>query len=436
MLTRRIQVQTIADVLANQNGREHLSPERFYTPWREAYETILDAPPEERDQALREFAEGRQDGDTILGAVPGSKKEFQSLHDLAPSLRPVEWLWQWWVPREMITLLGASPGAGKSYVALDLARRVIEGDTFPDETSVSAADAKANVIYVDAEVVPVLINERVQAWGIDSRRFYLMYPRLGEMLDLGIREDQDRLIEMVYELDPSLVVVDSLSSINSKGENSVEDVRRVLSFLNVLANDYNCALLLIHHLRKQGALALSDVLTIDDFRGSSHIIAMSRSVLGLSVIQTGPEPDRNGPRRLESVKTNLGPYPEPIGVEFRPLHPIGVTLHYGAAPKEYKEPTKLDACIEWLKEILEETGEPMKPKEIIELGDEAGFCTVRPGARKMVDATNWQSLDLLSVVGADTQLKLVARKDGGEYASPSPTTPRSPPGWRRSSRSG
>lgn len=387
MLTRRIQIQAIADLLANRNGTKELSPERFNSPWREAYETVLEADADDRRQALIKFAEGRRDADTILGAIlgaePGSKPAFQSLHELAPTLRPVEWLWPLWIPRGMISLLGAVPGAGKSYVALDLARRVIESSTFPDHTPVPVSGA--NVIYVDAEVIPQLINERVKAWGMDSRRFYLMYPKLGEMLDLGETEYQERLIEMVYELKPALVVVDSLSSINSKGENNVEDVRRVLGFLNVLANDYNCGLLLIHHLRKRGAAPVADLLTIDDFRGSSHIIAMSRSVLGLSVIQTGPEPDRNGPRRLESVKTNLGPYPEPIGVEFRPLHPSGVMLHYGDAPEEYREPTKLDRCMEWLREILEEAGEPMKPKEIIELGEEADFSrgTIY-GARKQL----------------------------------------------------
>lgn len=38
----------------------------------------------------------------------------------------------------------------------------------------------------------------------------------------------------------------------------------------------------------------------------------------------------------------------------------------------------------------------------------------------MLDATSWRRLDMLSVIGADTQLKRVARNDGGEYAGPCP----------------
>ena len=66
---------------------------------------------------------------------------------------------------------------------------------------------------------------------------------------------------------------------------------------------------------------------------------MARSVLGLSLIQTGPEPDRNGPRRLEVVKTNLARYPEPLGVEFLSGYPAGVTLQYGPPPQAYRKPT-------------------------------------------------------------------------------------------------
>lgn len=74
----------------------------------------------------------------------------------AAGLPPVEWVWPSWLPRGMLSLLGAAPGAGKSLVALDLARRVIHCEAFPD--SARRADAGTfpggNVVYVDAEAVP------------------------------------------------------------------------------------------------------------------------------------------------------------------------------------------------------------------------------------------------------------------------------------------
>ena len=140
------------------------------------------------------------------------------------------------------------------------------------------------MIYVDAEAVPQIQNERMLAWGMDLGRVYPMLPpEPYGLLDLGCEGQQDTLIEMVHRLEPGLVVVDSLSSITMRGENNVEDVREILRFLGAVAGEWDVAVLLIHHLRKRGkGLPMMDVLTADDFRGSSHIIAMARSVMGLS----------------------------------------------------------------------------------------------------------------------------------------------------------
>ena len=309
MLTRRSQIQAIADHLAGlaNNNRQFQLPD-FEEPWQSALPGRPGGAGRTGDpEALRAVLANRPDRDAILGAilaaVPGEGLLFPSLREIAGSLPPIEWLWPDWIPRGMITLLGAVPGAGKSYLAMDLSRRIIVDEPFPDGAPQPLPGG--NVIYVDAESVPQILSERAQLWQMDTSRLYLMRPAGKLYIDFGDPADRDHLVEMALHLEPALIVVDSLGSISSKGENNVEDVRDLLGFLNRLALDTQCGLLLIHHLRKRGVLPLVDVLTVDDFRGSSHIIAMSRSVLGLSIVQAGPEPDRNGPRRLEVVKTNL-----------------------------------------------------------------------------------------------------------------------------------
>jgi hypothetical protein len=301
-------------------------------------------------------------------------RTYQSFAELSKTLQPIQWLWPDWIPQGMITLLGAVPGAGKSLVALDLAKRVIHGEAFPDGTA--NPHEGRNVIYVDAELVPQLINERVKMWQIDINKLFLMLPNPNGMIDFVQDEYRVRLWNMVETLRPGLVVIDSLSSVTSKGENTIEDMREVLGYLNELATTHQVGLLLIHHLRKRGnnQYQSSDDIGIDDFRGSSHIIAMSRSVIGLSVVQTAPEPDRNGPRKMEIVKTNLAAYPEPVGCELLPLHPKGIYLKWDTeAPKPYREPTQTEMCAEWLANALRDLGEPIRPKEVIEMAEEVGF---------------------------------------------------------------
>jgi hypothetical protein len=397
LIPRYIQCQIMAALLQGKLPEGFTAEEidrlyfAFEERWRHDLDTLL--------FAVQNEPEGVKRQSFISSFVTLSPKEREDIIAEAErevsiprlgelTLPEIEWVWKGWIPRGMLTLLGAMPSAGKSYLALDLARRVIGGMDFPDGSPVQKAGP---VIYVDAEGVPQIHNQRWRAWGIDDAAdLYLMGPAEGRlMIDLSEEIDRDRLVEWTFMKRPALIVVDSLSSISSRGENSVEDVRVVFSFLNRLAVDYRCGMVLIHHLRKPGAqLPLPKFLTFNDLRGSSHIVAMSRSIIGLHWVQTGPKQNLNDPRRMEVIKTNLGQYPEGIGVTFRPstADPEVAELVYGEPPEPWEEPTKKVECTEWLVALLDEYGE-LPPKEVIELAHEQGFSesTVYRARRQLGD---------------------------------------------------
>lgn len=299
-----------------------------------------------------------------------SKRDWQPFSEVAPTIDPITWLWPSWIPVGMITLLGAVSGSGKSMIALDFCMRVMHGMPFPTGPS----HKPRNVVYVDAEVSPQTMKERTGLWNMDTSRLYIMWPRPNDVVDFYRPEYREQLRAMVADINPGLVVIDSLSSVNSKGENSIEDIRQTLSFLNEVAVTYKTSVVLIHHLRKRGSNAMLQELTQDDLRGSGHIVAMSRSVIGVSVVQTGADIDPNGPRKLSILKTNLCRTPDPVGCEFLPSHNGGVIIHWNeTAPTPYREPTKLDECTKFLENLLRDTGEPISPKEIIAIAREDGF---------------------------------------------------------------
>ena len=94
--------------------------------------------------------------------------------------------------------------------------------------------------------------------------------------------------------------------------------------------------------------------SVHDFRGSGNITAMARSVMGLSVVQNGQQFSLNGPRRLDLVKTNLGPYPDPLGIEMQTAEDL-VQFKYGAAPSFDGSDAEPDPA-EWLIDYLESNG--------------------------------------------------------------------------------
>jgi KaiC/GvpD/RAD55 family RecA-like ATPase len=377
MLTPRLQIQALADRLAGLPTR--VSLRYLQDPWRLCWLALDKAEPgQEQDaliNALQHLTNREEILHSILAARPGYRAKFSSLSEIASELDPVEWVWPNRIPRGMITILGASQGSGKSILALDWCYRIIHNQGFPDGAPI--ARPGANVIYVDAEGVPELINQRAEYFKMDRTKLFVMLADEGDMLDLGSANYQDKLAEMATVLEPELIVIDSLSIAHQRGQNNVEDLRQLMGYLIRLARYANCGLVLIHHIRKppstpQGMMGFD--LGMEDLSGSGFITQQARVVMSLRVVQTGPSFDPDGPRELKVLKNNLGPYPPKLGFTFEKIDPDGVVLNWNkGAPKPYRQLTQMDECKEWLEDILKDTPEGIKVMEVIEAGNETGF---------------------------------------------------------------
>ena len=374
MLTQRLQIQAIADRLAGLPIDMQIT--EFDMPWQLCWQAIKNAEPGQEHIALHKVISGLPEHKMILERIlatrPGYRPSMPSLADLSRDLAPIEWVWEGWIPRGLITVLGAAQGSGKSFVVTDLAWRIIHNQGFPDGSPISRPGA--NVIYVDAEMVPQILNERTLHYQMDQSKLFVMLPEPGEMIDLGQVRYQERLSEMTAVLNPELIIIDSLSSIHSGGQNNVEDVRSLIGFLTRLAGWANCGLVLVHHIRKPpggGPRMMNFDPGMEDLSGSGYITQQARVVLGLRVVQTGSQPDPNGPRELKMLKTNLGPSQKSLGFIFVPVQPTGVILKWDThAPQPYREPTRLDECKEWLEEFLKTNPDGICPKDVVVAGKE------------------------------------------------------------------
>ena len=377
MLTRRMQVQNIADRLAGLPAQAHAKD--FEMPWQACWQALENAAAGQEQEALHKtisaLPEAKEILERILGTRPGYRPHIQSLEDIAADLPPIEWVWDGWIPRGLLTVLGASQGSGKSFVATDLAYRIVHNQGYPDGAPVQRPGA--NIIYVDAEMVPQILNERTLHYGMDRSKLFLMLGEPGEMIDLGKERYQERLTEMTEILKPELIIIDSLSSIHNGGQNNVEDVRSLIGYLTRLVGWANCGMVLVHHIRKPpggGQRMMNVDLGMEDLSGSGYITQQARVVLGLHVVQTGPKFDPNGPREFKMLKNSIGQYPEPLGFSFAPLHPTGVMLKWEKdAPKTYHEPSQRDECSEWLEDYLKASPGGVAPKEVVAAGQDEGF---------------------------------------------------------------
>lgn len=350
-ITARRQQQAICDLM---HGKETIAYDQLHPDYQYLWRVVQDAGNEFKAwQDLTRVKSAEPDLteaiDTILSMDSGGGKRYHSLADIGPDLPEVEWFWPHWIPKGMLTLLAAAPGVGKTNVALDLARRAIMGLPAPDKSRLQVYTG--NVIYVDAENFLNVVYSRAVAWGMALKQFYPFQPEPGQMIDLASHDYQDDLKDMCYDLQPDLLIVDSLSSVNLKGENNIEDLREVLSFMVDLAEAFNLALVLIHHLRKpkQG----QNTVTMHDLRGSGHLTAMARSILGVYVQSDDP----NGPRRFKVLKTNLTRHPRPLSIHYvASNNPEIAMLSYDQEAIPDTPDNLTGACAEWLTAELQEAG--------------------------------------------------------------------------------
>src|SRR5262245_17580814 len=141
MLTKYRQQQAIVDLihgLEPEINQAQLS-KPYHTIWQEVKDYLDQGyDPYEIHQELYRFKLSDNGGqladiiDAILISEAGYRQTYPSLQEIGAELPPTRWFWQAWIPRGLLTLLAAWPGVGKTYLALDLAHRVMANLPAPD----------------------------------------------------------------------------------------------------------------------------------------------------------------------------------------------------------------------------------------------------------------------------------------------------------------
>lgn len=172
------------------------------------------------------------------------------------SREPIVYLAARHIPEVSFGFLYSDPGAGKSFLALDLALHIACGAKSWHGDAIKAADDRI-VVYLAAEGAHGFRN-RIVAWHVKnglptySDRFILIEQPINFMRE----EDIDKLLRTVRDsigAQPALIVVDTVSrAAPGTEENSVKDMSLFVRACDRLKDAYSCAVLGVHHANKQG----------------------------------------------------------------------------------------------------------------------------------------------------------------------------------------
>lgn len=289
--------------------------------------------------------------------------KWATMEDLQYAVGDVNWLWKDWIPKEMITLLAGEPGTGKSQLALWFCKVVAEGLAFPD--GVRAEPGK--VIFVDAEAAQVITKERCINMEIPLDRVYV--PNLGnDMLaqpDLNEESHRDQLWNMVQDIEPSLIVIDSMGGIKSGGENRKEEMQPIMLYLTRLVQNRNSAIMVLHHLNKTKREE-DEEIALNHLRGSSVIAQFARSVVFISRKPIGT--------KLWVGKSNIAKLGDPLKVlaDIELVEGQSIIRGFDFAPwSEEQKTTKIEECQRWVTMYLANQPDFMAiSRQIFEAGDE------------------------------------------------------------------
>jgi hypothetical protein len=209
--------------------------------------------------------------------------------------RSVDWLWEPYLPKGMLSLLSGDPGGGKTFLSLAIAAALSNGHA----PSGNIPCEPISTIYLSRENSPnFVVRPRFDLLHGNADRFFV----LDNTLSLT---DIFELETSIREVKAGLVIVDPFQSFVGSDVDiyRANETRPILDGLSEIAGNTGCCILVVRHLSKgSGGRAIHRGL------GSIDITGAARTEL-----LAGTAPNNENERAMIQVKSNIGPYGDPLG---------------------------------------------------------------------------------------------------------------------------
>ncbi len=175
-----------------------------------------------------------------------------------------EWVWDGYIERRTVTVLHGDGGTGKSILAGHLARAITTGGT-----CLGRPTTIGNVVIVDAENHLAEISRRLHALDFahapEDRVNY--YRASDPILGSPDKVDVDLLTQVLEIHEANACILDSQRGVWAGDEKEAIEIRPLYRALQAMAEQLDCAVILIHHDRRMGGYSgSSDIHNAADTR--------------------------------------------------------------------------------------------------------------------------------------------------------------------------
>ncbi len=208
------------------------------------------------------------------------EKDYRLINMDDVEARKVDWLWYPYIPYGKVSIVQGDPGEGKTTFILRLAALLTNGEPLPGEEGQNPRKP-INVIYQNAEDgLEDTIKPRLLAAGADCSRVMVIDESLK-----SLTMTDERLVRAIKETGAKMVVLDPIQAYLGANVDMhrANQIRAVLKRLARIAEECDCAIILIGHMNKaSGSKSTYRGLGSIDFQ------AMARSVLVVGRVKNDP----------------------------------------------------------------------------------------------------------------------------------------------------
>lgn len=282
--------------------------------------------------------------------MSGGLWDVSRVSDLPPATE-ITWAWRNYLPLGAVSMLGGPGGVGKSVKVAALEVAVASGKPF-----LEAEVQQGSVLHLDFDT-----DARLQGpWYARTAKGMNASKDVAELIHYAApseegspfltRERLEALGELVTTHKPVLIVIDAwTSAFPYIRSNDAGEVAQVMAVLRELAKT-GPAVLILDHTPKPVANGPSSLER--GLLGSTLKMAGSRAVHLLSRVQPR-DVDGRDVQRLDTVKNNLAPIGEPLGIERIWGDDGAVTFAVTDLPESESRTPALERAARCIRDVLE-----------------------------------------------------------------------------------
>jgi hypothetical protein len=176
-----------------------------------------------------------------------------TLSDLRRLVADDQWLWKGWLAVGVLNGLAADPGTGKTILAVELARRMYSGLSWPDGQANSLPE-RSRTLWVPGDRHYSQLLDLAGRFGLPDEAMLFNSPPSDPTagLDLDDPAELAALADRIRAEQPGLVIVDTVGMTTAKNLCKPEDAREYFGPLMDMARETQTAFLMLTHLSKDG----------------------------------------------------------------------------------------------------------------------------------------------------------------------------------------